>query len=140
LSHPDFLKWLTDFGNIGKDEINEETIELMMPYLDLGEFFLPSVAKSASSSAAGLMTWVRAMKAYHGASKIVKPKLEALSVAQGQMDAANKALASAEVRLKAVKDRVAELQAMFEAHMAKKKRIEDDAANIASKITGDAAR
>ena len=30
------------------------------------------------------------MKFYHEASKIVKPKLEALAVAEGQMDAANK--------------------------------------------------
>lgn len=29
------------------------------------------------------------MKSYHEASKIVKPKLEALAVAEGQMDAAN---------------------------------------------------
>lgn len=30
------------------------------------------------------------MKFYHEASKIVKPKLEALAIAEGQMDAANK--------------------------------------------------
>lgn len=29
------------------------------------------------------------MKSYHEASKIVKPKLEALAIAEGQMDAAN---------------------------------------------------
>ncbi|CAN0000386.1 unnamed protein product, partial [Laminaria digitata] len=48
------------------------------------------VAKNASAAAEGLCTWVRAMKFYHEASKIVKPKLEALAVAEGQMDAANK--------------------------------------------------
>lgn len=48
------------------------------------------VAKNASAAAEGLCTWVRAMKFYHEASKIVKPKLEALAIAEGQMDAANK--------------------------------------------------
>lgn len=48
------------------------------------------VAKNASAAAEGLCTWVQAMKFYHEASKIVKPKLEALAIAEGQMDAANK--------------------------------------------------
>ena len=48
------------------------------------------MAKNASAAAEGLCTWVRAMKFYHEASKIVKPKLEALAIAEGQMDAANK--------------------------------------------------
>lgn len=51
---------------------------------------LLQVAKNASAAAEGLCTWVRAMKFYHEASKIVKPKLEALAIAEGQMDAANK--------------------------------------------------
>lgn len=50
------------------------------------------MAKNASAAAEGLCTWVRAMKFYHEASKIVKPKLEALAVAEGQMDAANKVM------------------------------------------------
>ena len=36
------------------------------------------------------------MKDYFYAARIVKPKLEALSVAMAQLDAANKALAQAE--------------------------------------------
>jgi dynein heavy chain len=67
LTNPDFLKWIGDFSEFGKDKINEETIEFMMPYLEL-EGFLPSVAKNASGSAEGLMTWVHAMTAYHRAN------------------------------------------------------------------------
>lgn len=55
-----------------------------------GRARLLQVAKNASAAAEGLCTWVRAMKFYHEASKIVKPKLEALAIAEGQMDAANK--------------------------------------------------
>lgn len=42
--------------------------------------------------------------------QVVKPKLEALAVAQAQMDAANKALRAAEQRLDACKARLKELQ------------------------------
>ena len=42
-------------------------------------------------------------------SKIVKPKLEALAVAEGQMEAANKALAAAEGRLAACNEKLAGL-------------------------------
>ena len=67
------------------------------------------------------------MKFYHEASKIVKPKLEALSIAEANLDAANKALMAAEVRLEACQTRLNELQAMFDAQMAEKRRIEDGA-------------
>ena len=60
-----------------QDKINEETIELVSPYLELEEFS-PAVARTASVAAEGLCVWVRAMKFYHEASKLVTPKLEAL--------------------------------------------------------------
>ncbi|RHY37518.1 hypothetical protein DYB25_000117 [Aphanomyces astaci] len=128
-----FLKNVQTFGSIGKDQINEETIELLCPYMEL-EGFLPAVAKNASLAAEGLCTWVRAMKFYHEASKVVKPKLEALMIAEGQMEAANKALAQAELRLSKCKERLNELQQMFEAQMSEKKRIEDGANALARKM------
>jgi len=128
-----FLTSIQDFGKYEKDLINEETIEFMLPYIDL-ENFTPQVAKNASAAAEGLCTWVRAMKFYHEASKIVKPKLEALGIAEGQLQAANKALAAAETRLKACTDKLAELQAVFEAQMGEKKRIEDGANALARKM------
>ncbi|KAJ0399007.1 hypothetical protein P43SY_008327 [Pythium insidiosum] len=133
MSDSNFLKNVQTFGAVGKDMINEETIELLTPYLDL-EGFQPPVAKNASRAAEGLCTWVQAMKFYHEASKVVKPKLEALSIAEGQMQAANKALAAAEARLSKCKERLNELQAMFEAQMSEKKRIEDGANALARKM------
>jgi len=128
-----FLNNVREFGKSGKDKINEETIEFLTPYVDL-ENFTPKVAKSASNACEGLCTWVRAMKFYHEASKIVKPKLEALAVAEAQMEAANKALAAAEKRLNACNARLAELQEQFDKQMAEKKRIEDGAAALAKKM------
>jgi len=55
------------------------------------------VARNASVAAEGLCVWVRAMADYHRAAKIVKPKLEALALAEAQMAVANEALVAAEV-------------------------------------------
>jgi len=141
INRADFLKDIFEFGANGKDKITEETIELLSVYVDL-EVFRADVAKNASSAAMGLCVWVRAMKFYHEASKIVKPKLEALTIAQDNLDAANQALAAAEQRLNACNQRLAELQSMFDTQMAEKRRIEDGAMalqrkmNMASQLIG----
>eukprot|EP00937_MAST-01D_sp_MAST-1D-sp2_P000194 g194.t1 len=129
-----FLKRIQDFGRVGKDRMNEETIELLQPYLDQ-EGFTPAVAKNASAAAEGLCTWVGAMKSYYHAAKVVKPKLEALAIAEGNMEAANAALAAAESRLDGVRARLGELQAQFEKQMSEKARIENGAAALARKMT-----
>eukprot|EP00606_Chrysophyceae_sp_TOSAG23-5_P000883 GSChrysophyteH2.ASY1.ANO1.1544.1 assembled CDS len=130
----DFLAQVIEFGNSGKDVITEETIELLTAYTDLDVFIAP-VAKNASSAAEGLCKWVRAMKDYHGASKVVKPKLEALMIAEGNLAAANKALAAAMTRLQACQARLDELQSMFDAQMGEKRRIEDGALALQRKMT-----
>lgn len=57
-----FLKLLLEFSEKEKDNINEETIELLEPYLCLRnakgeELFHPNVAKIASAALGGLCTW-----------------------------------------------------------------------------------
>ena len=52
-------------GAEGKDLMNEETVEFLFPYVDLGteeggEYFTPKVAKSASSAAEGLCIFAAA--------------------------------------------------------------------------------
>jgi len=127
------LSQLVEFGNTGKDRINDETIEFLSVYIDI-EQFNPGVAKNASTAAEGLCTYVRAMKFYHEASKIVKPKMEALAIAENQMEAANAALEAAEARLSACTDKLAELQRMFDDQMAKKKSIEEGAMVLQKKM------
>lgn len=42
MSNPAFLNNVIEFGKLGKDKINEETIEFLVPYLDI-EGFNPQV-------------------------------------------------------------------------------------------------
>jgi dynein heavy chain len=129
LSDASLLKRLLTFK---KEFMNEETIELLTPYINL-EGFTPQVAKSASHAAENLCKWVVAMKSYHEASKVVKPKLEALNIAEGQLDEANRALAAAEARLHACKERLDELQEMVDTQMGTKRRIEENALTLQRK-------
>lgn len=92
------LKQLFDFSENEKDNINEETIELLEPYLTLktpkgDALFEPEVAKKASAALAGLCTWAAAMSDYHKASKIVKPKLALLEKRKIQLAEAEEKLA-----------------------------------------------
>ncbi|CAM9240120.1 unnamed protein product [Discosporangium mesarthrocarpum] len=68
LSDARFLQNIFNFSRNEKDFINDETIELMAPYLEL-DGFNPAVARNASKAAEGLCTWCRAMTYYHEASK-----------------------------------------------------------------------
>ena len=133
MSGPNFLNQLVEFGNVGKDLMNDETIEFISAYMDI-EQFNPAVAKNASVAAEGLCTYVRAMKFYHEASKIVKPKLEALGIAEAQMEAANKALAEAEERLAACNEKLAELQSMLDEQLDQKRSIEEGAMALQKKM------
>jgi dynein heavy chain len=70
LSSNNFLKDLIDFSANDKDNINEETIELLEPYImlttpDGREIFVPAVAKKSSSALEGMCTWAAAMSDYH---------------------------------------------------------------------------
>ena len=128
-----FLNHLKWFGKEGKDLMNGETVEFLMAYMKL-ENFNAVVAKSASSAAEGLCKFVTAMKFYYEASKMIKPKLEALAIAEGQLKDANKKLAAAEKRLAVCQGRLNELTETFEKQMAQKQRIEDGARALERKM------
>ena len=61
MSDMKFLPNLIDFNTTKRDDINDETCELLLPYLNL-EQFNPGVAKKASGAAEGLCKWVAAMR------------------------------------------------------------------------------
>ena len=121
-----FLQHIMHFSAVEKDFINDETIEFMKPYLNL-DGYAPAVAKNASKAAEGLCIWSRAMADYHEASKIVKPRLEALRVAEARLQDAERDLFKAESRLKACQDVLNGLQRDFDSQLATKRAIEENA-------------
>jgi dynein heavy chain, axonemal len=127
-----FLKMLYEFSEKEKDNINEETIELLEPYLTLKnpkgeELFAPQVAKIASAALGGLCIWAQAMSDYHKASKIVKPKLIILQARTLQLEEAENKLRLAEAELREVERLKAELKAKFDAQIAARDALSEKA-------------
>ncbi len=128
-----FLQNIVQFSKVEKDFINDETVELMEPYLTL-EGFNPFTARNASRAAEGLCTWCKAMIEYNQASKIVKPKLEALRLAEARLQDAERELFKAEMRLKACQDVLSSLQQDFDKQLAAKRAIEENAKNTRKRM------
>jgi dynein heavy chain len=142
-----FLGNILDFAANDKDNINDETCELLEPYLRHNEdpaknwspwekfpVLDPGNAKSASGAAAGLCKFVGAMVQYHFAAKIVKPKMDALKVAEARLAKAMAELSAAEAELNKVLAEVAVLDAELGEAQAKMKALQDDAAAMQRKM------
>merc|ERR1719335_1748242 len=122
----DFLKNLLYFNAYTRDDINDETCELLLPYLNL-EQFNPGVAKKASGAAEGLCKWVGAMRMYHEAAKIVKPKLDYLKEQEAKLKIAMTQLGEAEAEMAKAQAILDGLNVQFNDAMANKQALEDKA-------------
>ncbi|OEH76364.1 dynein gamma flagellar outer [Cyclospora cayetanensis] len=109
-----------------KDNINDETCELLLPYLEL-EHFNPAVAKKASNAAEGLCKWVGAMVMYHEAAKIVKPKMDYLTVQTARVHTALRQLSEAEDELRKAQAMLDEINRQFQEALASKQELEQRA-------------
>jgi dynein heavy chain len=121
LCNINFLSNLMNFAENEKDTLNQEICELLEPYLRFNEdpakhwgpwshkVLEPSLAEKASGAAAGLCKFVGAMVGYYGASKIVKPKMDQLKVAEARLAKAMGELHGAEEQLNKVLAIVKEL-------------------------------
>ena len=126
------LPMMADVGFLGalqtfaKDAINDETVELLYPYLAAPDM-TPDDARKVASALAGLCTWARAMALYVGIAKVVKPKMESLKMAEGKLKSANAKLAKAQGELDGVQAELDEMQRQFDEALAKKQELQDDA-------------
>ncbi|KAF6041077.1 DNAH12 [Bugula neritina] len=116
-----FLQMLKEYD---KDNIPPHVMaKIRKEYITNPEFDPVKVAK-ASSAAEGLTRWIMAMEIYDRVAKVVAPKKAKLKEAQSQLAETMALLNSKRAELKAVQDRLANLEKTFQEMVDKKKNLE----------------
>ncbi|XP_058497468.1 dynein axonemal heavy chain 1 [Solea solea] len=116
-------KFLDSLFNYDKDNIPDNVISLIQPYIDNEEFQPASIAK-VSKACTSICQWVRAMHVYHFVAKGVEPKRQALQEAQEDLAGTQRILDDAKAKLAEVEGGVATLQAKYLDCKAKKDELD----------------
>jgi dynein heavy chain len=135
MSSPDFLSSLVNFG---KDEINEETVELLEPLIEMPDFNLEG-AKKVSGDVAGLASWVRAMVSYYAINKMVVPLKANLIIQEHKLDLAMNDLNMAQATLDDKQAELDKFQEKYNDAIGTKKMLQDDADSCKRKMSAATA-
>lgn len=130
MSQSSFLNTLLNFP---KDLINEETVELMVPYFQMEDYNLET-AKKVCGDVAGLCSWTTAMAQFFAINKEVLPLKANLAVQEAKLNAANKDLGEAQAKLDEKERELQLVQREYDKAMAEKQALMDDAEGIVLKI------
>ena len=118
----DPTKFIQNMLTFDRDNIAEKSIKDIEPYIQNEEFQPEAVAK-VSKACTSMCLWVRAMHKYHYVAKAVEPKRQLLKSAEDELAVTMEKLETARARLAAVEAQIAELEANFEAAVAKKNEL-----------------
>ncbi|KAL5009928.1 hypothetical protein ScPMuIL_012233 [Solemya velum] len=130
--------FLNTLLNFPKDSINQETVELLEPYITMEDFTMES-AKKVCADVAGLASWVRAMAFFYTINKEVLPLKANLVIQEARLTAANNDLSTAQAQLDEKNKELAEVMAMYDAAMSEKQALLDDAEACRRKMTNATA-
>jgi dynein heavy chain len=111
--------------NYPKTELDDETIELLEPYLGQLDFTEKGATK-VSSWVAGLCIWVRAMVTFWDIYKVVKPKQELLDLLTAEVAAAAAKLAKMQADLDEKQRILDAIVRKYDESLAEKVRLESD--------------
>ena len=135
MSQSGFLQGLQTFP---KDSINEETVELLTPYLGMEDYKLET-AKKVCGNVAGLLAWTRAMAFFYTINKEVLPLKANLAVQEAKLKVAMGDLQEAQAQLDEKQRELDEVQAMYDAAMSRKQALLDDADSCRRKMVAASA-
>ena len=118
--------FLNNLLGYAKDTINDEMVELLVPYFCMEDYTLDN-AKKVCGNVAGLLSWTKAMSNFYAVNKEVLPLKANLVVQEARLQAANKDLAKAQEQLDEKQRELDAAMALYDEAMRKKKALQDDA-------------
>jgi dynein heavy chain len=118
--------FLADLKEFDKDNIPEPVLKKVAKYIGNPKFAVEVVGQ-VSTAAKSLCMWCHAMHVYSKIAKEVGPKKAKLQEMNDVLAAANAKLAEKQAELKAVVDKVAELQRQCDETVAEKQNLTDQA-------------
>ncbi|XP_035980517.1 dynein heavy chain 1, axonemal isoform X4 [Fundulus heteroclitus] len=117
----DFLESLYNYD---KDNIPDDVIRSVQPYID-DEEFQPDSTVEASIACSSICQWVRAMYEYHFMVKAVEPKRQALQEAKEDLAATQQFLYDVKKKLATLEESNHSLQAKYQECLAKKEDLDN---------------
>ncbi|XP_052062310.1 dynein axonemal heavy chain 5-like isoform X2 [Mytilus californianus] len=130
LAGTNFLSILIAFP---KDSINDETVELLDPYLSMEDYNFDN-AKKVCGNVAGLCSWTKAMVSFFSINKEVLPLKANLAVQEARLNIAMGDLQKAQSQLDEKEAELAKVRALYDKAMAEKQRLIDDAETCRRKM------
>jgi dynein heavy chain len=118
----DAKKFIATLMEFDKDNIPDDVIHKIEPYIVRPDFTPDAVAK-ASVACRAICMWVRAMHKYHHVARAVEPKRQKLLAAQQELEATMVILNQAQAELKGVMDKLERLENEYNAAVAKKDQL-----------------
>ena len=109
-----------------RDLINEETVELMEPYIKMEDYDLET-AKRVCGDVAGLLSWTVAMTNFFSVNKEVLPLKDNLKVQEVKLNAAMDELNKAQAKLDEKERELEAAMREYNAAMEEKQKLMDDA-------------
>ena len=130
--------FLNNLVTFSKDLINEETVELLAPYMEMPDYTFEN-AKKVCGNVAGLCSWTKAMAFFYAINKEVLPLKANLAVQESRLSAANADLEKAQSQLDEKQRELNEVQAMYDEAMRKKESLLEDAETCRRKMDAASA-
>ncbi|XP_070581054.1 dynein beta chain, ciliary-like isoform X2 [Ptychodera flava] len=125
--------FLDSLINYDKENIHENCLKAIRPYLDNPEFE-PEFIRAKSLAAAGLCSWVINIVKFYEVYCDVEPKRIALNQANADLAAAQDKLANIKAKIAELDANLADLTAKFEAATAAKLKCQQEAESTAKTI------
>uniref|UniRef100_T1J5R4 Dynein heavy chain ATP-binding dynein motor region domain-containing protein n=1 Tax=Strigamia maritima TaxID=126957 RepID=T1J5R4_STRMM len=121
----DPTRFLDNLFKFDKENISDETMKKVRPYIE-DPTFLPEHIAKVSKACTSICEWARAMYKYAEITRIVEPKRIALAGTKADLAVTMEALAEAKGRLDAVENGLSNLNGKLSSAINRKKELEDN--------------